>query len=93
MSLISKEDVIEQLRYEAETDENQDHKFAYERAAHIIATMPPVDDNMTFQCECNSCKYNDDGICEHFSGIVKLDDNGECASRIEKDDDYESESI
>lgn len=42
MSLISKDDVIEQLRYEAETDKNQEHKFAYERAAHIIAAMPPV---------------------------------------------------
>lgn len=46
---------------------------------------------MTIYCECKSCKYNDDGICEHFNGIVQLDDNGECASRIEKDDDYESE--
>lgn len=43
MSLLSKDDVIEQMRYEAETDENQEHKFAYERAAHIIAAMPPVD--------------------------------------------------
>lgn len=43
MSLISKDDVIEQMRYEAETDENQEHKFVYERAAHIIAAMPPVD--------------------------------------------------
>ncbi len=46
---------------------------------------------MTIYCECKSCKYNDAGTCEHFNGIVQLDDNGDCASRIEKDDDYESE--
>ena len=66
MSLISKDDVIEQLRYEAETDENQEHKFVYERAAHIIAAMPPVDAaqvlygawNFNFSdmsCRCSVC--------------------------------------
>lgn len=43
MSLISKDDVIEQMRYEVETAANQEHKFAYERAAHIIAAIPPVE--------------------------------------------------
>ena len=45
---------------------------------------------MTIYCECKSCKYNDAGICEYFNGIIQLDDNGECASRIEKDEDDES---
>lgn len=45
MGLISKDDAIEQMRYESETDKNQEHKFAYERATHIIAAMPPVKDD------------------------------------------------
>lgn len=46
---------------------------------------------MTVYCECETCKYNDNYTCSNFNGIVYLDDDGNCESRIEKDDNNESE--
>lgn len=79
MSLISKDDVIEQMRYEVETDENQEHKFAYERTAHIIAAMPPVDaapvlygewnfDFNDMSCKCTVC--NTQALCDNKGTVI-----------------------
>lgn len=46
---------------------------------------------MTVLCDCDYCKYNKDGICNHFNGRIQIDGAGECDSYIDKEDDNESE--
>lgn len=46
---------------------------------------------MTIYCECKTCKYNDDGICNNFNDRIQINGAAECDSYIEKDDNNESE--